>query len=90
MLTLSNIKNHEVYQPVYFGTVDGKTRKILFLDEDSNFLNYDIVKQQMNSFKIPFQDGCKLYIDSDAKTTDEFFRFSHSGLIESYRFDPSI
>jgi WD40 repeat protein len=32
ILSLDKISNREVYQSTYFGTVNGKTKNILFLD----------------------------------------------------------
>lgn len=87
VLSLTGIKNKEVYQPVYFGTVENRTRNILFLDEDCEFMVYDILKETTRTSSIQPMDNSKLYVDQNPATTQEFFRYTHCGTIQLFRFD---
>lgn len=63
LLSLTEIKNKDVYQPVYFGTVEGRTRNILFLEEDCSFMIYDILQGTTRRRNIQWFDNSKFYVD---------------------------
>lgn len=87
MLSIPGVKNRETYQAAYFGTVEGRTRSILFLDEDSCLMVYDILKQQRRTYNLSVMDNSKMYIDRSPATTREFFRYTHNGVIQMFEFE---
>ena len=81
--TIPKVKNYETYQSVFFSKKNGDLKGLIFLDDDGNLLEYDLITENLKAKKIIPECGegnWKLHVDNN-DTTDKCYVYEHNQAI---------